>query len=77
MYRKLKMLTNQSPTEFVRYIRLKKAIRLMNDGNTNVDEIGFAIGFNSHSYFTSSFKRQYGKTPSEYMNDLKGIKGLV
>jgi DNA-binding response OmpR family regulator len=75
MYRKLKMLTNQSPTEFVRYIRLKKAIRLMNDGNTNVDEIGFAIGFNSHSYFTSSFKKQYGKTPSEYMNDLKGKKG--
>jgi AraC-like DNA-binding protein len=47
----------------------------MNDGNTNVDEIGFAIGFNSHSYFTSSFKKQYGKTPSEYMNDLKGKKG--
>ena len=75
MYRKLKMLTNQSPTEFVRYIRLKKAIRLMNDGNTNVEEIGFATGFNSHSYFTSSFKKQYGKTPSEYMNDLKGKKG--
>lgn len=71
LYRKLKVLTNQSPTEFVRYIRLKKSIRLMNEGNTNVDEIGFAVGFNSHSYFTSSFKKQYGKTPSEYINDLK------
>jgi signal transduction histidine kinase/ligand-binding sensor domain-containing protein/DNA-binding response OmpR family regulator len=71
LYRKLKVLTNQSPTEFVRYIRLKKAIRLMNDGNTNVDEIGYAVGFNSHSYFTCSFKKQYGKTPSEYINDLK------
>ncbi len=74
LYRKLKVLTNQSPTEFVRYIRLKKAIRLMNDGNNNVDEIGFAVGFNSHSYFTSSFKKQYGKTPSEYINDLKTKK---
>jgi DNA-binding response OmpR family regulator len=74
LYRKLKVLTNQSPTEFVRYIRLKKAIRLMNEGNTNVDEIGFAVGFNSHSYFTSSFKKQYGKTPSEYINDLKTKK---
>ncbi len=74
LYRKLKVLTNQSPTEFVRYIRLKKAIRLMNEGNTNVDEIGNAIGFNSHSYFTSSFKKQYGKTPSDYLNDLKSKK---
>jgi signal transduction histidine kinase/ligand-binding sensor domain-containing protein/DNA-binding response OmpR family regulator len=71
LYRKLKVLTNQSPTEFIRYIRLKKAIKLMNDGNTNVDEIGFAVGFNSHSYFTSSFKKQFGKTPSDYLNDLK------
>jgi len=74
LYRKLKVLTNQSPTEFVRYIRLKKAIRLMNDGNTNVDEIGYAVGFNSHSYFTSSFKKQYGKTPSDYLNDQKTKK---
>jgi len=71
LYRKLKTLTNQSPTEFVRYIRLKKAIKLMTDGNTNVDEIGYAIGFNSHSYFTSSFRKQFGKTPSEYLHDLK------
>ncbi len=71
LYRKLKVLTNQTPTEFVRYIRLKKAILLMNEGNTNVDEIGFAVGFNSHSYFTSSFRKQYGKTPSDYLNDLK------
>ncbi len=71
LYRKLKTLTNQSPTEFVRYIRLKKAIKLMKDGNSNVDEIGYSIGFNSHSYFTSSFKKQFGMTPSEYLHDLK------
>jgi AraC-like DNA-binding protein len=74
LYRKLKVLTNQSPTEFVRYIRLKKAIRLMNDGNTNVDEIGYSVGFNSHSYFTNSFKKQFGKTPSDYLGDLKSKK---
>ena len=70
-YRKLKVLTNQSPTEFIRYIRLRKAIRLMDEGNTNMDEIGFAVGFNSHSYFSSSFKKQFGKTPSDYLSDLK------
>lgn len=71
LYRKLKTLTNQSPTGFVRYIRLKKAIKLMDDGNHNVDEVGYFVGFNSHSYFTSSFKKQFGKTPSEYLSGLK------
>jgi DNA-binding response OmpR family regulator len=74
LYRKLKVLTNQSPTEFVRYIRLKRAIKLMNDGNTNVDEIGYAVGFNSHSYFTNSFKKQFGKTPTDHLNDLRSKK---
>jgi signal transduction histidine kinase/ligand-binding sensor domain-containing protein/DNA-binding response OmpR family regulator len=73
-YRKIKALTNQSPTEFIRGIRLKKAVRLMNDGNTNVDEISYSVGFNSHSYFTSSFKKQFGMTPSDYLNDLKTKK---
>jgi len=75
LFRKLKTLTNQSPTEFVRYIRLKKSIKLMNEGNSNVDEVGYAVGFNSHSYFTSSFKKLYGKTPSDYLLDLKTKKG--
>jgi signal transduction histidine kinase/DNA-binding response OmpR family regulator/ligand-binding sensor domain-containing protein len=71
LYRKLKELTSQSPTEFVRYIRLKNAIKLMDYGNTNLDEIADAVGFNSHSYFTTSFKKQYGKTPSEHITSLK------
>lgn len=74
LFRKLKVLTNQSPTEFIRYIRLKKAIKLMNEGNSNIDEISFVVGFNSHSYFTSSFKKQFGKTPSEYLNDMRTMK---
>jgi DNA-binding response OmpR family regulator len=71
MYRKLKVLTNQSPTEFVRYIRLKKTIRLMDEGHTNLEDIGYATGFNSPSYFTYCFRKQFGKTPTDYLNDLK------
>jgi len=36
-------------------------------GNYLVNEIGFAVGFNSHNYFSKSFKKQYGKTPSEFI----------
>lgn len=77
LHRKMRALTNQSATEFIRYIRLKKAIKLMKEGNYNIDEIGYAVGFNSHSYFSQCFKKQFDKTPSAYMNDLKlGDKGL-
>jgi YesN/AraC family two-component response regulator len=41
----------------------------MKEGNHKVNEIGFAVGFNSHNYFTKSFKKQYGKSPSDYLRD--------
>jgi len=72
LHRKMRVLTNQSATEFVRYVRMKKAIKLMKEGNLNIDEIGYAIGFNSHSYFTQCFKKQFGMTPSEYIQEQKG-----
>ncbi|MEL7589392.1 MAG: two-component regulator propeller domain-containing protein [Prolixibacteraceae bacterium] len=73
LHRKMRALTSQSATEFIRYVRLKKAIKLMKEGNYNIDEVGYAVGFNSHSYFSQSFKKQFGKTPSAYLNDQKNL----
>ncbi len=73
LHRKLKALTDQSATEFIRYVRLKHAIALMKDGKYKVNEVGFAVGFNSHHYFTKSFKKQFGVSPSEFIN-LKNFK---
>ncbi len=67
LHRKLKSLTNQSATEFIRFIRLKKSIDLMKEGKYKINEIGYAVGFNSHNYFTTSFKKQYGISPTEFM----------
>ena len=69
LHRKLKNTINMSPSEFVRDIRLKKAVKLIKDGNLNMDEIGFIVGFNSQSYFIRSFKAKYGKTPSAFKNE--------
>ncbi len=73
LHRKIKSETNQSPTEFIRDIRLKNAIKLMKKGKYNIDEIGAFVGFNSTSYFIRSFKSKYGKTPAKFkpgiMND--------
>ena len=67
LHRKLKSLTNQSATEFIRNIRLKHAINLMKSGDYLINEIGFAVGFNSHNYFTKAFKKQFGLSPSEFI----------
>jgi DNA-binding response OmpR family regulator len=74
LHRKLKSLTNQSATEFIRSIRLKKAVQLMKEGNHKVNEIGYSVGFNSHNYFTKSFKKQFGMSPSDFIR--KNINGF-
>lgn len=70
-HRKIKASTNQSPSEFIREIRLKQAVKMMKTNTYNIDEIGTYVGFNSTSYFIRSFKKKYGKTPKEYYSNLK------
>lgn len=67
LYRKLKALTGQSTSEFLRTQRLKLASTLLKGGKISVSETGYAVGFNDASYFTKCFKEQYGKTPSDYI----------
>jgi signal transduction histidine kinase/ligand-binding sensor domain-containing protein/AraC-like DNA-binding protein len=67
VYRKIKALTGQTVVEFIRIIRLKHALKLMEEKRYNFSEIADHTGFNSLSYFTRSFKEQYGKAPSEFL----------
>jgi signal transduction histidine kinase/DNA-binding response OmpR family regulator/ligand-binding sensor domain-containing protein len=68
LYRKLKALTGKSATDFIRTIRLEYAARLLKEGSHNIEEVSGLSGFNSHSYFTRSFKEHFGKTPTEYIS---------
>lgn len=67
LFRKIKALTNQSPGEFIRTIRLKRAARLMEQKFGNIAQITFEVGFNNPSYFAKCFKELFGQLPSEYM----------
>jgi YesN/AraC family two-component response regulator len=67
LYRKLKSLTNLSGNEFIKNVRLKKAVQLLESENFSVSEIAYKVGFNDPSYFTRMFKKEFGKTPSEYL----------
>ncbi|MBN1116143.1 MAG: response regulator [Bacteroidales bacterium] len=68
LYKKIKALTGQSAVEFIRSIRLKEAVRLMETRKYSLTEIAYQTGFTSPSYFTRSFKAQYGKSPSEFLD---------
>lgn len=71
LYRKLKSLTNLSGNEFIRNIRLKRAVQLLETDTYTVAEIAYKVGFNDPSYFTRIFKKEYGKSPSEMRDKVK------
>ena len=76
LHRKLRDLTNQSATEFIRSVRLNKAVALMKQGNYNMEEIAYAVGFSSPSYFSQSFKKQFNQSPKAYLEELKQQVGM-
>lgn len=67
LYRKIKQLTDLSPNEFIRTVRLKKSAVLLKTKNYNVTEVAEMVGFNDPLYFSRCFKKQFGTAPSELM----------
>ena len=71
LYLKFKELTGLSSSEFIRNIRLKRAIQLLDNSDYSVKEIMFRTGFNTASYFSKCFKKEFGVVPSEYIKKTK------
>ena len=67
LHRKLKALTGLTTSEFVRSQRLKLATQLLKQSPINISEVGYAVGFNDHAYFTKCFRETYNCTPSEFI----------
>ncbi len=68
-YHKLKSLIDLSPAEFIRSVRLNQAKVLLRSNRYNINEVAYRCGFSDAKYFSTSFKRQFGKSPSAYMTD--------
>ena len=65
LFRKLKALTNQGFSSYLRLYRLKKAKDLIeNDDGLNISEIAYEVGFNDPNYFSRAFSEAFGQTPS-------------
>jgi DNA-binding response OmpR family regulator/two-component sensor histidine kinase len=66
LHRKLTALTGQTTSDFIRTMRLKRAAQLLEVQAATVSEVAFSVGFGSLSYFTRSFRGQFGVNPTEY-----------
>jgi len=67
LFRKIKALTKMSPQQYLRFVRLDRAKKLLQDKSEdlNVSEVGYKVGFASKSHFTRSFQKEFGFNPSD------------
>ena len=65
-YKKVRGTTGYTPNEYIRVIRLRTAAELLKEGEKNVSEVAYAVGFDNPYYFSKCFKEQFGMPPSQY-----------
>ncbi|MEJ7559626.1 MAG: two-component regulator propeller domain-containing protein [Pedobacter sp.] len=71
LYNKIKSITGQSIGEFVRSARLRKATEIMKTEDVLMTEVMYRIGIQTQSYFTKAFKKEFGVTPTGYLQSIK------
>jgi signal transduction histidine kinase/ligand-binding sensor domain-containing protein/DNA-binding response OmpR family regulator len=67
LYKKILALTDRTPIEFIRVIRLKRAAHLLETSQLSVSEVAYQVGFNNPRYFSKYFSKEYEMVPSEYI----------
>jgi len=68
LYRKIKAISDLTPIELINISRLKRAAKLLAEGDYKIYEISYMVGFSSQSNFARNFLKQFEMTPTEYMN---------
>ncbi|OKS86805.1 hybrid sensor histidine kinase/response regulator transcription factor [Mucilaginibacter polytrichastri] len=66
LYRKVLQMTERSPVEFIKMIRLKRSTQLLENTHLNIAEVAYKVGFNNPKYFAKSFKLEYNMLPTDY-----------
>ncbi|GAB6011315.1 response regulator [Viscerimonas tarda] len=72
LYRKMQSIIGQTPSDFIRTIRMKRAASLLSSSQLTVSEISLMVGFNTQKYFSNYFKEMFNMTPSQYAQMKKG-----
>ncbi len=71
LYRKVKAITELNTNEYIRFYRLKRAAEMLASNEHRINEVSYLVGFSSPSYFATSFQKQFGMSPSEFMKQMK------
>ncbi|RDC55958.1 response regulator [Pedobacter chinensis] len=71
LYRKVKAIANLSPNEFINVTRLKRAAEVLAEGNYKINEVANMVGYTLSTNFSRDFQRQFGLSPSTYLNTIK------
>lgn len=71
LYRKIKAISELTPNDLINITRLKKAAELLNLDTYKIFEIAYMVGYNSQTHFGRNFQKQFGMTPSEYVESQK------
>ena len=66
LFNKMRALTGETPKNFIKIIRLKRAAQLLKTGKLSVSEVCYMTGFRDPKYFNKCFQKQYNQSPSEY-----------
>lgn len=75
--KKIKALTGQAPSAFIRTIKLKRAARLLLESGMTVSQVADGLGYITAKTFRTQFKKQFGLTPSEFMKDQTSTTGSI
>ncbi|WP_235833487.1 two-component regulator propeller domain-containing protein [Algibacter lectus] len=67
LFKKIKAWTGFSPKDFIQHIRLKRGAQYLEQGELNISQISYNLGFKNPKYFSKCFRKKFGKTPTEYI----------
>ena len=67
LYRKLQAIVNDTPVNFIKTIRLKRATQLLKKNDLYISEIAYMTGFSNQKYFGKCFQKEYKMSPTEYI----------
>ena len=71
LYRKIKAVTGEAPSDFIRLVRLKRAAELLASGTYRAMEVSEMVGYSSFSWFYKAFQKQFGTHPTEYVQSFR------
>jgi AraC-like DNA-binding protein len=71
LLRKIKGVSESTPHDFIRLVRLKRAAEILKDGEYKINETCYLVGFTSTSYFSKAFQKQFGLLPKDFVKSFR------